>query len=41
MDRKRFISSVYWISLTGGRPNRDMPEMACLRRIPIGSMLKS
>jgi hypothetical protein len=39
-DRKRLVSSAYMISFWGGRPSREIPQMDCRRRMPMGSMLK-
>src|SRR5258706_14262493 len=41
VDMNKFISSVYIISLAGGRPQHDMPVKCFLMSIPSSSMLKS
>ena len=40
-DRKRLVSSAYIISLAGGRDRMEIPQIAFLRRIPMGSILKA
>src|SRR5258706_6095475 len=41
VDMNKFISSVYIISLAGGRLQHKMPIKCCLIHIPSSSMLKS